>query len=100
MTIPTDVTISGAPNDTWIFQVTGDLTISAAKHVLLSGGAQAKNVVWQVTGQVNIGANAHGEGTMLSQTAIELAAGASVNGRLFAQTAVNLASSTVTLPAP
>jgi hypothetical protein len=91
---------SGAPNDTWIFQVEGDLTISAAKHMLLSGGARAKNVVWQVTGQVNIGANAHGEGTMLSQTAIELAAGASVNGRLFAQTAVNLASDTVTVPAP
>jgi len=98
VTVPLNVTIDGAETDTWIFQITGDLTMSANKAVVLSGGAQAKNIVWQVAGAVQLGAAAHMEGVVLSKTAITLGAGASINGRLFAQTAVNLASSTVTSP--
>lgn len=98
VTVPLNVTIAGEENDTWIFQITGDLTMSANKAVTLSGGAQAKNIVWQVAGAVQLGAGAHLEGVVLSKTAITLGAGASINGRLFAQTAVNIASSTVTSP--
>jgi hypothetical protein len=57
VTIPTDVTIAGGANDVWIFQTTGDLTMAAAKNVLLSGGALPKNIFWQVAGQTTIGAN-------------------------------------------
>ena len=64
-----------------------------------SGGAQAKNIFWQVAGTVALGTTAHFEGIVLSQTAIDVGMGASVNGRLLAQTAVNVASSTVTEPA-
>jgi hypothetical protein len=98
--IPTNVTLSGTANDVWIFQVSQDLTISNGVKVLLTGGAQAKNVYWQVAGRVDIGTTAHCEGVVLSQTAITLATGASINGRLLAQTAVNLDSSTVVQPAP
>ena len=100
VTIPSDVTISGAPNDVWIFQIAGDLTMSSAKSMTLSGGAKAKNIVWQVAGFVDLGTLSHSEGIMLSQTAIKLGTGASINGRLLAQTAVNLAGATVTAPAP
>jgi hypothetical protein len=100
VTIPTDITISGASNDTWIFQVTGDLDLSAAKSMTLDGGARAKNVVWQVAGAVDFGTTSHAEGTILSKTAIKLGTGASINGRLYAQTAVSLESATVTEPAP
>ncbi len=100
VTIPTDLTIAGAPNDTWIFQVSGDLKMSAAKAIALSGGAQAKNIVWQVAGFVDLGTTSHAEGIMLSKTAITLETGASINGRLFAQTAVNVAGATVKAPAP
>lgn len=99
VTIPTEVTISGAANDRWIFQITGDLTMAAAQEVTLIGGARAKNIVWQVAGTVDLGTTAHFEGVILSQTAITLGAGSSINGRLLAQTAVNLASTTVTAPA-
>jgi hypothetical protein len=98
VTVPLNVTLAGAQNDTWIFQITGDLTLSANKAVVLSGGAQAKNIVWQVAGAVQVGAAAHMAGIVLSKTAITLGTGASINGRLFAQTAVNIASSTVTAP--
>jgi hypothetical protein len=98
--IPTDITIAGAANDTWIFQVSGDLILSAATRMTLSGGAQAKNIVWQVAGLVDFGTTSHAEGVVLSKTAIKLGTGASINGRLLAQTAVEIASSTVTAPAP
>jgi hypothetical protein len=100
LTIPTDVTLAGAANDVWIFQVTGDLKLSSAKAMTLSGGAQAKNIFWQVAGAVDLGTTSHSEGIVLCKTAITLGTGASINGRLLAQTAVNLASSTVTEPTP
>ncbi len=100
VTIPTDLMLAGAPNDTWIFQVTGDLKLASAKRMILSGGARAKNIVWQVAGFVELGTTSHSEGVMLSKTAITLQTGASINGRLMAQTAVSIAGATVTAPAP
>lgn len=100
VTVPANITLDGAPDDVWLFQITGNLTIDAAKRVLLSGGAQAKNVVWQVAGSVDLGATSHAEGIILSKTAIKLGAGASIQGRLLAQTAIDIANATVTAPAP
>ncbi len=100
VTIPADLTISGAANDVWIFQISGNLTMSAAKHVTLIGGAQAKNIFWQVAGNVDLGTTSHTEGVILGKASITMGTGASINGRLMSQTAVSLASSTVKLPAP
>ncbi|MBC7691788.1 MAG: DUF3494 domain-containing protein [Methylotenera sp.] len=96
--IPTDFTISGGANDVWIFQIAGDVTMAAAKNVILSGGAQAKNIYWQVAGQVTIGANSHFEGIILCKTAVHLLTLASMNGRILAQTAVTLDNNAVTQP--
>ncbi len=98
VTISTDVTLSGGPNDVWIFQIPGDLIMSSAKNVFLSGGAQAKNIFWQVAGYVDIGTTAHFEGIILCQTEITMKTGASINGRLLAQTDVNLDQNEVTRP--
>src|SRR6185369_12231663 len=98
LNIPNDVTLAGAANDVWIFQISGDLKLSAAKAMVLSGGARAKNVFWQVAGAVDFGTTSHSEGIVLCKTAITLGTGASINGRLLAQTAVNVAGSTVTEP--
>jgi Ice-binding-like/Bacterial Ig-like domain len=100
VTMTSDVEIKGAPNDVWIFQISGDLSMSSAKRITLSGGAQARNIFWQVAGLVDLGTTAHAEGVILSKTLINLGTGASIGGRLLAQTAVNLASSTVTAPTP
>jgi hypothetical protein len=98
VTIPTDVTISGAANDVWIFQITKDLTMSAAKNIILSGGAQAKNIFWQVSGQVTIGTTSQFMGIILCQTAITLKTGAKMNGRALAQTMVALDNNVITKP--
>lgn len=94
--IASDVTLSGGAADVWIFQVAQDLTMSSGTKVILAGGAQPKNIFWQVAGLVDLGTTAHGEGVILSQTAITLRTGASINGRLLAQTAVTIDGSTVT----
>ena len=97
--ITTDVTLSGGPNDVWIFQVAGTLNQANATRVTLAGGARAKNIFWQVAGAVTIGTTAHFEGVVLAKTMIAVNTGASVSGRLLAQTAVTLQMNAVTQPA-
>ena len=97
--ITTDVTLSGGPNDVWIFQIAGTLDQASAARVTLAGGARAKNIFWQVAGSVTLGTTAHFEGVVLGKTLIAVNTGASVNGRLMAQTAVTLQMNTVTEPA-
>ena len=99
VSIATDVTLSGGPNDVWIFQIAGTLTQASAKKVILTGGAKAKNVFWQVADVVAIGTTAHFEGVVLAKTMVAVNTGASVNGRLLAQTAVTLQMNAVTHPA-
>ena len=96
--ISTDVTLSGGPNDVWIFQIAGGLTQASGARVLLAGGALPKNIFWQSAGVVALGTTAHMEGIVLAKTGITLATGATVNGRLLAQTAVTLQSNTVSEP--
>jgi len=92
--IATDVTLKGSATDVWIFQIAGGLTQASAAKVVLSGGALAENIFWQVAGVVDVGTTAHMEGEILSQTSITLETGATMNGRLLAQTAVTLAGNT------
>jgi hypothetical protein len=96
--IPTNITISGNSTDVWIFQVAGTLTMSSAVKITLAGGAQAKNIFWQTSDAVTLGTTSHFEGTILSQTGINLQTGASINGRLLAQTSVTLQMNAVTQP--
>ena len=98
--ISTDVTLSGGPNDVWIFQVAGTLNQANAARVTLAGGALAKNIFWQVAGAVTIGTTAHFEGVVLGKTLIAVNTGASANSRLLAQTAVTLQMNAITQPAP
>ena len=96
--IPTDLTFNGNGTDVWILKVAGTLGMAAAKNVILQGGANAKNIFWQVSGAVTIGSTTHFEGIVLGQTTITFGNLSSINGRLLAQTAVVLDATTVTQP--
>lgn len=98
VTVPSNITISGGADDVWIFQIAGNLTVSNAVNVTLAGGAQAKNIFWQVAGTVSLGTTSHFEGIILSKTAIAFKTGASINGRALAQTAVTLDKNAITQP--
>jgi hypothetical protein len=95
--IPTDVTLSGDKNSIWVFQIAGTLNESSAKKIILTGGAQAKNVFWVVAGKTSIGTTAVFNGNILDKTAIVLKTGATLNGRALAQTAVTLDATTIKL---
>ncbi len=98
VTIPADVTIAGGASDVWIFQISQGLDVSTGKRVILSDGAQAKNIYWQVAGNVTIHASSHFEGIIMSKTSITLQTTATLHGRALAQTLVALDDNAVTAP--
>ena len=98
VTIPSDVTLAGGANDVWIFQISNDLDLSTGKNMILSGGAQAKNIYWQVAGKVTIHSTAHFEGVILAKTGITLQTTATLHGRALAQTLIALDNNAVTAP--
>lgn len=98
VSLPSSVTLTGGANDVWIFQIAQNLTVGNGSLVTLSGGAQAKNVFWQVGGQATLGTTANFKGIILSQTLISFNTGAIFKGRALAQTAVTLNATAITLP--
>ena len=93
----TNVTFNGSSTDVWILQVSDGITIASGVNIILSGGAQASNIIWQAADTVTIGTGAHFEGTILAKTNISLGTNASINGRLYAQTAVTLDANIVVI---
>ena len=98
VSINSDVTLNGGPNDVWIFQISKRILQANGTKIVLTGGAQAKNIFWQAAESVSIGTGAHFEGIILGKTNITMGTNASINGRLLAQTAVTLIKSTVVAP--
>lgn len=98
VTISDDVVISGGADDVWIFQISGDLSMSSAKSITLTGGAQAKNIFWQVAGSASIGTNSAFQGIILSMNDIIFQTEASLFGRALAQKAVILDQNAITKP--
>lgn len=84
-----DLTLN-AQGDTsaiWVFQIASDLTTigGAGGNIILSGGAQAKNVFWQVGNSATIGDFTAFKGTVLALTSITMKSGATADGRLLAR---------------
>ena len=92
----TNLTLSGA--GVYIIKTSGKLTQGASARVNLTGGALPQNVFWQVAGAVSIGASAHMEGVILTDSNIALVTSATVKGRLLAKTSVAMDNNTVTQP--
>jgi hypothetical protein len=96
-----DVTLSGGPNDVWIFQVAKDLEEGNSIQIILAGGAQARNIFWQVGTSATIGTSAVFKGTILANQAVTMETSSAVDGRALAYNAGVTFDGTVgTLPAP
>jgi hypothetical protein len=98
VSIKSNVTLNGGANDVFIFQIAKGVTQANGTKIILTGGAQAKNIFWQAAETVSIGTNAHIEGIIMGKKNITLGTNASINGRLLAQTAVSLDKSVVVAP--
>jgi len=103
VTITDNITLSGSDTDIWIFQIAGDLELATAgslvdgTKILLSGGAKADNVFWQVGGLTGatLGTYSTFNGNILSAKQIILETGAVLNGRALSQTQVTLDANTI-----
>jgi len=89
----------GNANAVFIFQVGSTLTTIGSTQVVLAGGAQAKNVFWQVSSSATLGTNSTFQGTIMTLQSITLDTGATLNGRALARNAaVALDSNPITAP--
>jgi hypothetical protein len=89
----------GNANAVFIFQVGSALTTIGSTQVVLAGGAQAKNVFWQVSSSATLGTNSVFKGTIMSLQSITLDTGATLIGRALAiNAAVTMDSNTITAP--
>jgi hypothetical protein len=77
----------GNPNAVWIFQVAAAFTTvgGAGGNIILSGGAQAKNVYWQTGSSATIGDGTSFKGNILALTSITMNSGAVAQGRMLAR---------------
>lgn len=86
----------GDPDGVFIFQSGSTIILASNSTVVLTGGAQACHVFWQVTSSATLGTGAHLEGSILALTDISLQTGASVSGRVLAlEGAVTMHNNTV-----
>ena len=87
----------GNASGVFIFQIASALTVTSGRQVILSGGAQAANVYWQVGSSATLGTTSTFAGTIMAQSSIAIQTGATLNGRALARdAAVTLQSNTVT----
>jgi hypothetical protein len=77
----------GDANAVWIFQIASDFTTvgGAGGSIILSGGAQAKNVYWQTGSSATIGDGTTFKGNILALTSITMNTGAVADGRMLAR---------------
>ena len=89
-----DLTLNagGDSNAVWIFQMGSTLTTAAgaadAPHsqVILTGGAQAKNIFWQVGSSATLGTYSIFKGTIMAQASVTMGNYSVCDGRALART--------------
>jgi hypothetical protein len=82
-----DVTLTGGPDDVWIFQIAADLQVGSSIHVILAGGAQARNIFWQVGTSAVLDTFSVFKGTIMADQAITMKTSSTMDGRALAFTA-------------
>jgi hypothetical protein len=89
----------GDANAVFVFQIGSTLTTLGSSQVVLAGGAQAKNIFWQVGTSATLGTNSIFMGNILALQSVTLDTGATLTGRALAGNgAVTMDSNTITAP--
>ncbi len=89
----------GDPNAVFIFQIATALTVGGSTQLVLTNGAQARNIFWQIGTSATLGVNSAFDGTLMAHTSITFNTNATLKGRALAQIgAVTMDTNTITAP--
>lgn len=75
----------GNPGAVFIFQMASTLTTTSGRKVILSGGARANHIFWQVGTSATLGTDSVFKGTIMADQSIALLTGAKLTGRALAR---------------
>jgi len=93
----------GNANAVWIFQIASAFTTVGGTgngNVILTGGAQAKNIFWQVGSSATIGNYTSFYGNIIALTSITMGSNSTAVGRMLARNGAVVMTSTNTITKP
>lgn len=96
-----DLTFDAMGNSEAVFiiQIASTLNTTSGRKVILTGGALASNIFWQVGTSATLGSTSVFKGTIMADQSISLNTGATIEGRLLARiAAITIEGSTVVQP--
>ena len=86
----------GNADAVFIIQIASTLTTTSGRKVILSGGALASHIFWQVGSSATFGTTSDFKGTVMAMQSITLNTGATLNGKVLARTgAITMAGNTI-----
>lgn len=93
-----DLTLDGKgnANSVFIIQIASTLTVTSGRQVILSGGALAANIFWQVGSSATFGTTSVFKGTVMAMESITFNTGATLEGKGLARTGgISLSGNTI-----
>jgi len=92
------LTLAGPANGLWVFQIGSTLTTATSSQVQLSGGAQAKNVFFQVGSSATLGTTTQFKGNIVAAISITMVSGSTLVGRALSKAGITIDGGSITLP--
>jgi hypothetical protein len=93
------LTLAGDASSVFVFKIASSLNTASNSSVVLTGGAQARNVYWQVGSSASLGSGTAFKGNIIALTSISLGTGASLSGRALARMgAVTMINNAISMP--
>jgi hypothetical protein len=87
----------GNANAVFIIQIASTLTTTSGRKVILSGGASASNIYWQVGSSATFGTTSVFKGTVMAMQSITFDTGATLDGKALARIgAIAMAGNAIT----
>jgi len=93
------LTLNGNASSIFVFKVASALNTASSSSVVMTGGALARNVYWQVGSSATLGSSTAFRGNILALTSVSLGTGASLSGRALAiNGAVTMDGNAISMP--